>query len=125
MIRATVYNIVSTLSFVALPTTPPTRTPPTPRNINIPEWALSLWNVGQTIVSFLAGTGIGVLGVCCCNKCKQRRKDRKRHKGPKHDLESGLGSEVTVPSKCKLDCNDTWNLANNFPIVYTITRVVL
>lgn len=87
--RAKVNQLFRTLCVAV----PPTDTPPTPDipdvevRLDIPNWALSVWNVGQTIVSYLAGVGSASLGVVCLNKYKQKREERKKRK--KLDAEKG------------------------------------
>ena len=62
-----------------------TRRPP---HVSLPNWAVSMWSIGEAIVSYLGGVLTVVLVVYCVNRCKRRRKEEKKKK--ERDVEKAV-----------------------------------
>ena len=72
-------------SIAVVTQTPPTRRPP---HVNLPNWAVSVWSIGEAIVSYLGGVGTVVLVACCVNRCKRRKEEKEKEK--ERDVEKAI-----------------------------------
>ena len=83
-------SILKYFFLVAIPSirTPATRKPNI-NQLNLPTWALSLWNIGQSIITYTAGVGTVVLATCCLNIYKHRKKESS--KPNEADVDNDLG----------------------------------
>ena len=111
-------------SFAVIPTPPSTVSTPTTRRLDVrlqlPNWAVSVWSIGEAIVSYLSGIGTVVLVTCCVNRCKRRRKEKERDVEKNVDNGGLLTKDIElVPGK--LETSNQVNTKSHGVIMYSET----